>query len=152
MRRAALQDEEILLAWKNDITTRENSGDSRMVTPEEHHDWFVKRLESKNVLLYIFEEGGVPAGQGRLDVFGHTAEISYGLGPDYRGKGLGRQILQSLEEKLFLDENLQEVKILYAQVKKDNTASRKLFVESGFRECKDPEKTGELVLYKKVVK
>ena len=152
MRRAALQDEEILLAWKNDITTRENSGDSRMVTPEEHHDWFVKRLESKNVLLYIFEEGGVPAGQGRLDVFGYTAEISYGLGPDYRGKGLGRQILQLLEEKLFLDENLQEVKILYAQVKKDNAASRKLFVENGFRECKDPEKTGELVLYKKVVK
>jgi RimJ/RimL family protein N-acetyltransferase len=63
----------------------------QIITPEEHHNWFTKRLQSDNVLLYIFCADGRPAGQGRLDLLGYTAEISYGLAPEFRGKGLGRK-------------------------------------------------------------
>lgn len=152
LRRATPEDEEVLLLWKNDPITRENSGDSRLVTPEEHHNWFTKRLQSDNVLLYIFCADGRPAGQGRLDLLGYTAEISYGLAPEFRGKGLGRKLLTQLIEKAVSDPQASEISVLYGQVKYTNVISKKLFSSLGFKEVMEPSKSGEMVFYKKVVK
>ncbi|MDD3660831.1 MAG: GNAT family N-acetyltransferase [Lachnospiraceae bacterium] len=152
LRRATPEDEEVLLIWKNDPITRENSGDSRLVTPEEHHNWFTKRLQSDNVLLYIFCADGRPAGQGRLDLLGYTAEISYGLAPEFRGKGLGRKLLTQLIEKVASDPQASEISVLYGQVKYTNVISKRLFSSLGFKEVMEPSKSGEMVLYKKVVR
>ena len=152
LRRATPEDEEVLLIWKNDPITRENSGDSRQVTPEEHHNWFTKRLQSDNVLLYIFCADGRPAGQGRLDLLGYTAEISYGLAPEFRGKGLGRKLLTQLIEKVVSDPQASEISVLYGQVKYTNVISKRLFSSLGFKEVMEPSKSGEMVLYKKVVR
>ena len=152
LRRATPEDEEVLLIWKNDPITRENSGDSRQVTPEEHHNWFTKRLQSDNVLLYIFCADGRPAGQGRLDLLGYTAEISYGLAPEFRGKGLGRKLLTQLIEKVASDPQASEISVLYGQVKYTNVISKRLFSSLGFKEVMEPSKSGEMVLYKKVVR
>ncbi|MDD2969707.1 MAG: GNAT family N-acetyltransferase [Lachnospiraceae bacterium] len=152
LRRATPEDEEVLLIWKNDPITRENSGDSRLVTPEEHHNWFTKRLQSDNVLLYIFCADGRPAGQGRLDLLGYTAEISYGLAPEFRGKGLGRKLLTQLIEKVVSDPQASEISVLYGQVKYTNVISKRLFSSLGFKEVMEPSKSGEMVLYKKVVR
>ena len=152
LRRAVEEDEAILLDWKNDITTRKNSGDSRFVTSEEHHNWFSRRLQSETVLLYIFCVDGIPAGQGRLDILGYTAEISYGLALGFRGKGLGRILLTLLEEKVRTEVQATEVTVLYGQVKQTNQISRRLFLNLGFREVMESEKSGEMMIYKKVVK
>ena len=94
----------------------------------------------------------IPAGQGRLDILGYTAEISYGLALGFRGKGLGRILLTLLEEKVRTEAQAAEVTVLYGQVKQTNQISRRLFLNLGFREVMESEKSGEMMIYKKVVK
>lgn len=70
-----------------------------------------------------------------------TAEISYGLGAEHRGKGLGKVLLEQAE----LLAQIFAIDVLVAEVLPHNMASRKLFTSLGFEE----EKKDDLYVYRK---
>ena len=158
LRKATMEDAELLFQWKNDPDTIANSITKRGVSMEEHVNWLQKVIHNPNRQLFVLEIDEIPVGQLRLDmeimeqvenkeihnysnIPDITAEISYSLALEHRGKGLGRVLLEqaeSLAEAL----NLKE---LTAEVLPHNIASQKLFRSLGFAE----EQKDNLYVYRK---
>lgn len=136
-----MTDAELLFQWKNDKTTIENSISRRGVTMEEHIKWLENVIDNPMRQLFILEVDGVSVGQLRLDFDGCNAEISYGLGVEHRGRGLGRVLLENAE----LLAEVFGVSVLTAEVLPHNIASQKLFRQMDFEE----EKKDDLYVYKK---
>lgn len=164
LRRASMTDAELLFTWKNDKATIENSLSKRGVTMEEHLEWMKGIMDNPMRQLFILDVDGVSVGQLRLDIekmpkrekvseLGKeegsisknseniVAEISYGLGAEHRGKGLGKVLLEQAE----LLVEMFAITTLIAEVLPHNTASRKLFKKMGFEE----EKKEEIYVYRK---
>src|SRR5207245_4537328 len=94
---------------------------SDVISDDDHHQWFARKLADPTCALLVVEEAGRPVGQVRLDrIHGELAEISIGLAPDARGRGLGRDAL-----RLAVSEapQLLGVKSIKAFVKPVNDAS-----------------------------
>lgn len=156
-------DAELLFQWKNDKVTIENSITKRGVSMEEHLKWLEGIVDNPMRQLYILDVDGVSVGQLRLDIEKLTkaekgiesgeeesvsvneeyivAEISYGLGAEHRGKGLGKVLLEQAE----LLAHFFAMDALVAEVLPRNMASRKLFNSLGFEE----EKKEDFYVYKK---
>lgn len=142
LRRASMEDAELLFKWKNDKETIKNSITKRGVTMEEHLNWLQRVIDNPYRQLYILEIDGEPVGQLRLDIEENlTAEISYGLGIEHRGKGFGKILLEQAE----LLVNLFGIAELTAEVLPHNMASCKLFQKLGYTE----EKKDDLYVYRK---
>lgn len=126
VRHAALTDEELLLEWLNDATTRRNAFSPKPVTRSEHRAWFRSRLRNpENCVLFIAQTTtGVPMGQIRFDNRGVEWEISYAVAPAFRGRGIGRTMLAAGIAEL---QQHKEGVALVGQVKPDNAASRRIF-------------------------
>lgn len=102
MRPATMRDAELLLAWRNDPLTRENSRNRDMAGLEGHVAWLAESLRMPNRKLFIAEASGFPIGTVRADEDsdGYT-EISYTVAPEARGKGYGRlMVTQFAKEQL----------------------------------------------------
>ena len=136
-----MKDAELLFRWKNDKATIENSITKRGVTMEEHLKWLQNVIENPKRQLFILEADGTPVGQLRLDLEGLEAEISYGLGAEHRGKGLGRVLLEQAETLA----EIFALSALTAEVLPHNIASQRLFNSLGFEE----EKREEIYVYRK---
>jgi len=52
-RRATIEDEHLLLEWKNDPVTRKNAFSSEIVSASTHRVWFKKRLNNLDIFLYL---------------------------------------------------------------------------------------------------
>ena len=148
LRKATMDDAKLLFQWKNDPETIANSITKRGVTMEEHMNWLEKVVDNPKRQLYILEINQVPVGQLRLDIDDLekvsdtitskdikqvtviTAEISYGLAAEHRGKGLGKVLLEQAE----LIAKVYGIKQLTAEVLPHNLASQKLFKKLGFVE------------------
>jgi len=150
LRPAEASDEKLLLTWANDKDTRKNSFHTRPIQPEEHHRWFAGILSDKSEHVWIMTVDDRPAGMVRLsedgNSSGHIFRISYSIAKPFRGKGLGTCIIRLMEEKAkreFGGEGGQ----LYAEVKKDNIASRKIFESLGYAE--GTEKAEDCMIYRK---
>ena len=141
LRRATMNDAELLFQWKNDKATIENSITKRGVTMEEHLNWLQNVIDNPQRQLFILDVDGISVGQLRLDLEGVTAEISYGLGAEFRGKGLGKVLLEQAET---LAETFA-ISELTAEVLPHNIASQKLFKNLGFEE----EKKEDIYVYRK---
>lgn len=92
------RDESLLLEWVNDPITRANSYNSCPIDNEQHHSWFMSRLESfNNCLIYVVENSfGQALGQVRFEINIHGQwEIDYSLDPLFRGLGLGSNLLRT---------------------------------------------------------
>ena len=159
LRKATMDDAKLLFRWKNDPATIANSITKRGVTMEEHMNWLEKVVDNPKRQLYILEINQIPVGQLRLDiddfekardttvvedikqVTAITAEISYGLASEHRGKGLGKVLLEQAE----LIAQVYGFDQLTAEVLPHNLASQKLFKKLGFVE----EQKDNLYIYKK---
>ena len=145
LRRASMADAELLFEWKNDKTTIENSITKRGVTMDEHLQWLQGVINNPNRQLFILDVDGISVGQLRLDleVIADvvTAEISYGLGAEYRGKGLGKVLLEQADTLSVMFKIVE----LKAEVLPHNKASQKLFKSLGYTE----EQKDELCVYRK---
>ena len=160
LRKASMEDAELLFQWKNDKATIENSISKRGVTMEEHLKWLENVIDNPMRQLFILDVNGVSVGQLRLDLESAdkkmdvcqrkdcenpkedknrdeflgkkewTAEISYGLGAEHRGKGLGKVLLEQAETLA----DMFEISTLIAEVLPHNIASQRLFKKMGFEE------------------
>ena len=146
-RQAKLNDESLLLEWANDPTCRRNSFSPERITEEDHEKWFHEHLSDLDgCRLYIVETtDGMPLGQVRFERKEERAwEVHYSLAPVFRGRGLGRVLLEAALQKLRAD--VGEA-LIFGRVKDGNHPSRKIFESLGFKSERD---TKGVVVYQSV--
>jgi UDP-2,4-diacetamido-2,4,6-trideoxy-beta-L-altropyranose hydrolase len=124
-------DEELVLEWANDPVTRRNGFFAEQISPEAHHRWFEARLDDVDgCRLYIIQtEDSVPVGQVRFERISNAWSIGYGLASPYRGRGLGRSMLETALS------DFREVagrSSITGRVKTTNIASCRVFESLGF--------------------
>jgi RimJ/RimL family protein N-acetyltransferase len=79
----------------------------------------------------LFELNGIAFGQVRFDLIDENYEIDYSIDKQFRNKGLGSRML-----KLAIDDLKKEQKAnnIIGKVKNHNIASKKIFLQIGFKE------------------
>ena len=130
LRKAVIEDIDLLFEWANDPTVRRNSFNSAPISYENHVKWLRNVLESKDICQYILMDNGTPVGQIRLTIEDDMAEIGYSISSENRGKGYGHIILQLMAEEVH--KNIPGIRRLIAKVKQENRASRRLFESAGY--------------------
>jgi UDP-2,4-diacetamido-2,4,6-trideoxy-beta-L-altropyranose hydrolase len=131
MRHAGLKDETVILEWANDATTRRNAFSSEAISEATHRRWFRDRLRDPDgCRFYVGETAdGVALGQVRFDGTTDAWEIDYTVAPEFRGRGLGRALLEAGLVKLRKDTNGGQV---LGRVKCNNGPSLSVFKALGF--------------------
>ncbi len=144
LRRATMDDAEVILKWRNDERTRAGSFTQDIISLDSHKKWMKSKLEDSNCYLFILAEGDELLGNVRLDLTGENGEvgeISYVINPDHRGKGYGKEILRVLETAV-----PSCVRALAGFVKTDNVASQRCFEANGYVELSAGDVIGYIKL------
>ena len=130
-RKATAKDFSFLLRLRNDPSTRAFSRNTAEVTESEHRAWVSMTLANPNRFLYIAEDAGMQVGTVRFDTLEKGSEISWTVAPEARGRGIGKDMLQSA---LSLHPSP-----LVAEIKIENIASQKMAEHAGFIRQEDKE-------------
>ncbi|MBD1397641.1 UDP-2,4-diacetamido-2,4,6-trideoxy-beta-L-altropyranose hydrolase [Pontibacter sp. JH31] len=130
LRVATIDDLQLLFGWANDPAVRQHSFNPAPIPLEDHTRWFHRKLDNPDTILYIAEAGKVPAAHIRFDIQGNTATISYLIGADYRGKGLGHAILLKGVQQLL--KQRPDVQLVDGLVQPEHKASVRSFEKAGF--------------------
>ncbi len=125
LRSATIEDEAMLLAWRNDPSARMASSNTEVIAKEVHHDWFKKSLSNKDRQIFIALEGDDPVGVVRVDKENDLRELSWTVSPHVRGRGLGKKIVSMVVTTLPLP--------VCARVNKKNEASKKIAEYAGMK-------------------
>lgn len=123
LRRASMEDSEILFRWRNDPVTRNASHNTQEITIEEHEAWLRNILADKDRRIYIAEVDREPVGTVRADYENGVHRLSWTVAPDFRGRGCGKDMVLALLEELKSP--------VRAEVKADNIASRRIAESAG---------------------
>ncbi|EKD92037.1 MAG: MurG2 [uncultured bacterium] len=133
LRKARIDDSEIVLAWRNEPTTIPWMGATRALSFEEHQTWFMKSLQDLTCLFFIVEANAEPAGQIRYhinsDVIKNAAKVSINIARKFHGKGIASLAFRKgseLVRSLVFSENI------FAYVQPDNIGSIKAMENAGF--------------------
>ena len=127
LRKAAIEDSDLLLAWRNDEATRRNSLNSAPIPADEHARWLDRSLHSTDRILFIVENAGIPIGTVRIDsLLDGRKELSWTIAPEFRGTGIGK-----LAVKKTINEHPDWRFV--ARIKGTNAASIKIAEYAGFR-------------------
>ena len=125
VRKAVEADKELIFNWVNDSKSRKHSINQREITWDEHCLWFDEKMKRTDTDIYIFSLNE-PVGMIRLDKEENRFKISYNVSPNYRGNGYGDRIISWVT-------NQKKYKTLLADVKEDNIASHKIFLNNEFK-------------------
>lgn len=132
IRPANEMDSNLLFAWRNDPVTQACSRSTAPVAREDHERWMkFNVLQGYPQHLVMMAEtqtgtvGTVRFDAARDDLM--TFEVSITIAPKYRNKGLASSVLS--EACSYMGEYT-----INAEVKHENTASRRLFEGCGFEE------------------
>jgi len=123
---ASVEDVNILFDWANDLEVRANAFNSKKILWEDHLNWFQSKLKNSNSKIFILRLNGVPVGQIRFDYINKFWEIDYSIDNLFRGKGLGKKIVELGIKKL------NSEGFIKAKVKKTNPVSIRVFQKLGF--------------------
>lgn len=129
IRKVTPEDVDVLFQWANDPVTRNNAFHTEQIPYENHLKWFEKTLNSPDRIQLLFICDEVPVGQFRVDIEDRMGEIDYSIAPEFRGRGYGSVMCEKAMEYI---KSTGRVDRLVAQVKTENTASKKCFIKSGF--------------------
>ena len=127
LRKILPADIDFLFALANDPEVRRNSINTSEILYQEHCDWFMKKINSATSHNLILEKASEPVGQIRFE-FNDTEkiwEIGYSITSQYRGKGLGKLIIQKGIE-------FAGVYPVCGYVKEENKISQSIFNSLGF--------------------
>lgn len=123
----------MLYEWANDPGVRGQAFTSKVIQWEDHLKWFKIKLNNPASHIFILEKNALPVGQIRFDKENDYWKIDYSIDRKYRGMGLGTHIIEL---------GLKRMKgTIKAWVKEGNTASCKVFENSGFKEEASDDKT-----------
>ena len=140
VRCACFQDAELLWQWANDPTVRMSSFRPESIPLDEHIEWYKEKLASPDTRIWILELNQVPVAQVRYDrVNTDTAEISFSVVSEHRGRGLGTRSLVLTSGMVCRELG---VKRLRGRVFSSNDASVRVFTKAGF-ECVGQEQVSD---------
>ena len=125
LREVTENDMQLLFDWANEPGVRANSLNSETIPFEAHQKWFDSQLNNPDTKLFILTDGTHALGQIRIQRKESLWEIGYSIDKEQRGKRLGAEIVRLLLEKF-------GQYAFKAIVKKDNTASIKVFENLNF--------------------
>lgn len=125
-----MADAELLWRWANDPETRRNSFSAAPIPYSDHVAWLEQRLGSEATRLWIFEDGGEPVGQVRVDTAGDVAEVHIVVAPERRGHRYGKRMLAEAIDRFRAENGRARIR---ASVLEHNVASLRLFDACGFR-------------------
>lgn len=138
-------DRYMLFNWRNHPDTRKNSFDKRILSLDDHNEWFDNILNSNSSFTYILEAEDIPVGAIRFDLKStEAAEINYLIDPSKQGNGFGTQILDLGVKKIF--KTKAELKEVYGYVLEENLASIRIFEKLAF--CKVSQNRSEIKFIK----
>lgn len=121
IRPATLDDSLILLTWRNDPETRQQSIHKEEILLESHIKWLAATLKMESRKLYLAEDQGVLIGSVRSDKNPDgTVELSWTIAPKERGKGYGETMVLLFAKEIHSGEKLM------AFIRKGNLASEKI--------------------------
>ena len=119
LRPVSLQDAPLLLDWRNDPLTRENSFQTTVISLEEHLRWLKDALTNPKRKLFIAEENGKAFGTVRADFSEEGCELSWTVAPEHRGKGFGKEMVR-------LAVIVLRPQRFFARIKRGNVASERI--------------------------
>lgn len=94
----------------------------------DHKKWFKKKLKDKNCLFYtIREKDNLFAGYLRLDFENFYYRVTIAVIKNKSGKSYAFKALKKIEKKI------KKNSLLFAQVKKSNKKSIRLFTKAGYK-------------------
>ena len=137
-------DERLLLDWANDPETRRHAFTQERIAPAVHHRWLLQRLQRPHdCRFYVIETtAGAPVGQVRFDRDEDNWVISYSIGREHRGKGMGRRVLAVALDRLCTSVGESAV---VGHVKLDNAPSHAVFRSLGFAPLPEPDARGATI-------
>lgn len=130
LRKAKWNDVMLLFKWANDEDSRRNSFHVENITLDKHCAWFRQLLKNAYVDLYILCKGDVPVGQVRLECDGKVGILSYSIVKEYRGKGMGSEIIRLLEVQATSARPC--LNTFQGDVKIENIASQRILERNGY--------------------
>ncbi len=109
--------------WRQDPLTRAMSRTPEEIDRHFHMAWFARALADPDRTLLIGEVDGEKIGMVRFDR-GSETEVSINVNPAYRSRGHGHALLSQAMQSVGGD--------VWAEIREDNHASRRLFEQLGF--------------------
>jgi predicted acetyltransferase len=120
---------ELLFNWVNDPKVRANSFDQSLIKIKNHKTWFKKNLK-EGIPWFILDTDQSNSGVIRFDKSEDKYKISFMIANEFRGKGLGKEIIK-LGLEVLNKSNLNHT-LVFGLVKKKNIASIKSFLANQF--------------------
>lgn len=146
LRKLSVDDGMDVYRMLQDIPLDENGLQNKVngLTYEEYKDWLVKKQQESELdgivdgwkvpsTTYWLYADGIPVGFGKLRHFLTDAlrktggHIGYGIAPQYRGKGYGKELLRLLIGKAY-DRGIDKVLVT---IRLDNQASQAVALANG---------------------
>ena len=129
-----------IFAWRNDPDTRRMFKSTAEVEWETHRAWFEVAISDPDRRLLIGEHEGQKIGIVRFDRVANSFwQISINLAPSARGRGLGTAMLEAAIASIVMRSGT-----LKAEVRCDNTVSRRMFERCGFHA---EAELGDFIIY-----
>lgn len=125
IRFANAEDVKNVFELSNDDTVRQNSIHKEKICWEQHIKWYNDKINSNNSIFYIVEYQNDFAGYCRLDKVEQFWIVTIHVSPNYRKKGIGKQVVEFVTNK-------HKEKNLVAYVKCNNKPSCRLFEKCGY--------------------
>lgn len=126
---AGPEDKLINWLWVNDPVTRRMFKLNGYIGWSEHCRWYEGMLRNADRMLYIGRVGPERIGNVRFDrIYDAVWEVSVNIGPDWRGQGLGAQLLAGAMSLIRAE---RQVTRLFSMAKETNVASIMSFHRAG---------------------
>lgn len=125
LRKAVLEDCDLLFNWANDRIVRQNSFNQKEILYENHVKWFNKMMNFDRCAIFILCSKNILLGQVRIEIENKTAVISYSIDKKHRGKHLSSEMLSLLEKEII--NSKININKLIGYVKLDNNVSQRVF-------------------------
>lgn len=126
------EDSNFLLEWRNALDVRVNAVNQSLIPVKDHEEWLNSRLlQLRSEPFWVFENEIQVIGIVRFDkIFTQNKyEVSILINPSLRGQGHGQTILKEALTKFY---SAYQIARVTARVHKQNIASMRLFLGSGF--------------------
>lgn len=117
-RPVTMADADLLLAWRNDPETREQSRNTSIVERDGHIAWLKASLSNPTRKLSIAEIDGRPVGTIRTDTSGGVCELSWTVAPQARGKGIGKAMVKAIADEIDIP--------VRSEIRANNEASKRI--------------------------
>lgn len=126
-----------ILAWRNDLESRNNAITKKKIGIKEHKEWAERLIKNEKNKLFIALSKNFKVGFIRYEhgYYGNFL-VSIHLNQEFRNSGLGHKLLKLTQED---HQIFNQKKKLFAKINKDNLRSIKTFKKANyslFKECK----------------